>query len=59
MKHEYILIGGALALLWYCQRKKNLGAASVAANSPGAGTTYTTQQAAAAAPWWQYAGQWQ
>ena len=59
MKHEFILIAGALALLVYCQKKKNLNASTAAANAPGAATTYTAQQAPAAAEWWVYAGNWQ
>lgn len=62
-KHHVILIGGALALLWYV-KSKNAGvkptAAAVAASAaPNASTTYTTTQSEQAAQWWNYAGSWQ
>jgi len=57
--HQIVLIAGAVALLWYCGKKKNASASSVAANSANAQATYTTTQAAQAEQWWNYAGSWQ
>lgn len=57
-KHHLILIGGALALLWYCNKSKNLNASTAAASTPNSATTYTTQQSTAAANWWNFAGSW-
>ena len=62
--HHWILIGGAVALLWYAKNGKLLGASSGASvdasNGPNAGATYTTTQAAASAQWWNaYPGSWQ
>ncbi len=57
-KHHLILIGGALALLWYCNKQKNLNASTAAASAPSAGTTYTTTQAAAASQWYNFPGLW-
>ena len=61
MSHKnLIIIGGALALLWYVKAKaKPNAAATAAASSANASTTYTTTQAADAAQWWNYAGSWQ
>lgn len=56
-KHHWILIGGALALLWYAKRK-TASPAVAAASAPNAGATFTTQQSAKAADWWTYAGSW-
>ena len=59
-KHHVILIGGALALLWYVKTKaKPSPAATAASNSANASTQYTTTQAAQSAAWWNYAGSWQ
>jgi hypothetical protein len=59
-KQNIILIGGALALLWYVKAKAQpTAAATAAANSANASTQYTTTQAPAAAAWWNYAGSWQ
>lgn len=59
-KQHVILIGGALALLWYVKAKaKPSAAATAAANSSNASTQYTTTQSAKAAEWWNYAGSWQ
>ena len=57
-KHHYILIGGALALLWYCNKQKNLNASTAAASAPSAGTTFTTTQASQAAAWYSFPGLW-
>lgn len=57
-KHHLILIGGALALLWYCNQQKNLNAQTTNASAPSAGTTYTTTQATAAAAWYNFPGLW-
>ena len=55
-----ILIGGALALLWYVKSKQKTAAAAVTnATGPDAGVTYTTTQSAAAASAYYYPGSWQ
>ena len=59
-KQNIILIGGALALLWYVKAKaKPTTAATAAAGAPNASTQYTTTQAQQAAEWWMFAGSWQ
>lgn len=58
-KHHMILIGGALALLWYCKQNKNLNASTAAASAPNSNATYTTTQAATSAQWWTFGGLWQ
>jgi hypothetical protein len=59
-KHHLVLIGGALALLWFVKHKAKSPstAAAAAANSANASTKYTTAQAAQSANWWNYAGSW-
>lgn len=57
--HQLLLIGGAVALLWYVKTKAKPTAAATAANSPNANAQYTTTQSAQAAQWWNYAGSWQ
>lgn len=57
-KKHLILIGGAIALLWYVKNKSATSAAATAANSPNASTQYTTTQAPQAADWWKFAGSW-
>ena len=59
-KQNMILIGGALALLWYVKAKQKTAAAAVTnATGPDAGVTYTTTQSAAAASAYYYPGSWQ
>lgn len=57
MNQNLIIIGGALALLWYA-KSKTASPATAAANGPNAGATYTTTQAPQAGDWWKYAGSW-